>query len=270
MSSEKFEFTKDNINDVLKDIGKEYHKLNKYGPEAEIIIVGGASALLNYNFRSTTIDIDALIFANSTFKEAVNKVGDKYNLPNGWLNADFKYTESYSDKLIEHSKYYKSFYNSLTIRTVSGEYMIAMKLVSDRIYKKDYSDIIGIIRDERNKGNNISFEDIDNAVVELYGNWDKISDEAKSFLLVALDSKDLDSLYNDTEKDEQLNKNALLDANERYSDVITDDNAKDFIKHFRSFISESDDIETTENYSNNVVYEELEDYDDYDDYDPVD
>ncbi len=43
-----------------------------------------------------TYDIDAAITASSAMKEAVNAVGDRFGLPNGWLNADFKNTSSYS------------------------------------------------------------------------------------------------------------------------------------------------------------------------------
>ena len=41
-------------------------------------------------------------------KDAVNRVGDKMGLPNGWLNADFTRTSSYSPKLTTFSTYYKT------------------------------------------------------------------------------------------------------------------------------------------------------------------
>ena len=68
-------------------------------------------------------------------KKAINNVSDNLKLPNGWLNADFKNTKSYSDKLFGISIYHKTFSNVLTIRTVFAEYLIAMKLVSGRQYK---------------------------------------------------------------------------------------------------------------------------------------
>lgn len=63
-------------------------------------------------------------------KQAVNNVGDRLDLPNGWLNTDFMKTKSYSSKLREHSVYYKTFSNVLTVRTVTAEYLIAMKLMA--------------------------------------------------------------------------------------------------------------------------------------------
>ncbi|MBR1970812.1 MAG: hypothetical protein IKA17_10720 [Clostridia bacterium] len=48
-----------------------------------------------------TTAVDAIINAASSIKNAINRVGDKYDLPNGWLNTDFIRTGSYSPKLVE-------------------------------------------------------------------------------------------------------------------------------------------------------------------------
>ncbi len=53
-------------------------------------------------------------------------LGDKYNLPVGWLNSDFMKTKSYSPQLIEVSVEFKTFSNILQVRTVSAEYRIAI------------------------------------------------------------------------------------------------------------------------------------------------
>ena len=59
------EITKDNINEILKDLGKEYRKLNgKYMP-AEIVMVGGGAILAKYGFRDLSYDIDATIHRNN-------------------------------------------------------------------------------------------------------------------------------------------------------------------------------------------------------------
>ncbi|MFQ6792869.1 MAG: DUF6036 family nucleotidyltransferase [Thomasclavelia sp.] len=72
---------------------------------AEITIIGGASILINYGFRNTTLDVDAIIQASSAMKDAINLVGDRHHLPNNWLNYDFMRTSSYTQKLVEVSKY---------------------------------------------------------------------------------------------------------------------------------------------------------------------
>lgn len=77
-------------------------------------------------------------------------------MPNGWLNADFKNTSSYSPKLSQCSKYYRINSNVLNIRTISAEYLVAMKLMSGRRYKKDLSDIIGILNEQERIGEPLS------------------------------------------------------------------------------------------------------------------
>ena len=69
-----------------------------------------------------TYDIDAVITASSAMKEAINTLGDRLDLPNGWLNADFKNTSSYNPKLSHYFKYYRTYSNVLNIRTISAEY----------------------------------------------------------------------------------------------------------------------------------------------------
>ena len=39
---------------------------------AEITLIGGASILVNYGFRASTYDVDALIQASSAMKDAIN------------------------------------------------------------------------------------------------------------------------------------------------------------------------------------------------------
>ena len=47
-----------------------------------------------------------------------------------------------------------------------------MKLVSGRRYKKDLSDIVGILYEQQKKEKPITLEMIDRAVIELYNSWD--------------------------------------------------------------------------------------------------
>ena len=78
MSSENF--TKKNLDDYLKELAKEFRKLSGKSMPAEIVLVGGAAILTNYGFRDMTTDIDAVIHAASSMKEAINRVGDKFVL----------------------------------------------------------------------------------------------------------------------------------------------------------------------------------------------
>jgi len=121
--SAEIPFTRDNLNEYLNTLAKEFRRLNGTKTPAEIVLIGGASILANYGFRELTYDVDAVIIASSAMNEAINNVSDKLNLPNRWLNADFKRTASYSDKLLAVSVYYRTFSNTLQVRTVAAEYL---------------------------------------------------------------------------------------------------------------------------------------------------
>jgi hypothetical protein len=51
-------FSKDDIEKYLNYFAEEYKKLNAGDIPLRIVLVGGASILLNYNFRKSTNDID--------------------------------------------------------------------------------------------------------------------------------------------------------------------------------------------------------------------
>ena len=97
-------FTKGNLDQYLKELAKEFRKRNGKSVPAEIILIGGASVLINYGFREMTYDMDAIINAASSMKDSINYISDKYNLPNGWMNDDFMKTESYTPRIALFSK----------------------------------------------------------------------------------------------------------------------------------------------------------------------
>lgn len=229
MSAEKG-FTKENLDYYLKELAKEFRKRNGKNMPAEIVLVGGAAILANYGFREMTYDIDAVITASSAMKGAVNAVGDRLGLLNGWLNADFKNTSSYSPKLSQYSKYYRTYSNVLNIRTISAEYLVAMKLMSGRRYKKDLSDIIGILGEQERMGEPLSYQQIDCAVKNLYGGWDNISEYAIQVLKAALDSENLKELFMEQEREETLSKQAVFQAQKYEGEKVKESNVDEIIQ----------------------------------------
>lgn len=224
------DFTKDNLDIYLRELAKEFRKLNGKAMPAEIILVGGAAILTNYGFRETTTDIDAIIHASSSMKDAINKVRDKYNLSVGWLNTDFMKTTSYSNKLDEFSVYYKSFYGVLNVRTITAEYLIAMKLRSGRKYKNDLSDIIGILGEHDKLNKPISLGDVDKAICNLYGGWDVIPEDSKYFIESALKNGDFDSVYISVRNEELESKEILINFEHSYPNVANRANINDILK----------------------------------------
>ncbi|MDR0963850.1 MAG: hypothetical protein LBM60_04455 [Clostridium sp.] len=223
MSSET-PFTKDNLGSYLGALAKEFRKLNGKAMPAEIILIGGAAILINYGFRDMTYDIDAVIIASSVMKEAVNHVGDRLGLPDGWLNMDFRHTKSYSPKLSEVSVYYKTFSNVLTVRTIAAEYLIAMKLMSGRRYKNDLSDIAGILWEHQKSGNPITNDAVDKAVNMLYGGWSDIPETSKTLIKAAFEDGDYEKLFLQNRESEAQSKNILLDFDKNYPGALKAEN----------------------------------------------
>lgn len=227
----QIEFTRSNIDEYLKKLAKRFRKLNGTKMPAEIVIIGGAAVLLNYDFRQKSQDIDAIIQASSAMEEAINQIREEEGLPNDWINSDFRKTNSYSTNLRLYSKYYKTFSNIVEVRIISGEYLIAMKLMAGRQYKHDLSDVIGIIAGEKEKGNNITLEKIKLAVKNLYDDYEKIPETSRVFIeniLNRIDSGD-ETVYDEFVNREKKNKETLLDFERKYPNVLTGDNLADVL-----------------------------------------
>lgn len=202
-----FNLTKDELENIFKEMAKQLkRKLKGKDFSYELIIVGGASVLLNYSFRMSTIDIDCLDINDALMNEIVNEVGNKFHLPNGWINTDFMKTKSYTTKLVQYSSFYKSYgNNTLVIRTIKDEYLIAMKMVAARNYQHDISDIYGII----NECHNISFSKIERAILDLYGSIDFVEKRIMKFVNDVFTNPPIS--FVDLKREEENNKAVMLE-----------------------------------------------------------
>lgn len=227
-------FTKDNLDNYLKELAKEYRKLVGKHMPAEIVLVGGAAILTSYGFRDMTTDVDAIIHAASSMKDAINKVGDKFDLPNRWINTDFMRTGSYSPRLDEVSVYYKKFFNVLTVRVVTNEYLVAMKLRSGRKYKNDLSDIIGVLAYHERNNTPITMEMIDNAVEKLYGGWNDFPEDSKPFIEIAIKNGNFEEIYASVKGEEKESKEILIDFEKEYVNVANISNVDDILKSLKA------------------------------------
>lgn len=99
-----------------------------------------------------------------------------------------------------------------------------MKLMSGRRYKKDLSDIIGILSEQERMGEPLSYQQIDCAVKNLYGGWENISDYAIQVLKVALDSENLKELFMEQEREEVLSKQAVLQVQKYEGEKVRESN----------------------------------------------
>ncbi len=233
-------FTKENLEQYFLALSKECRKLNGTKMLAEIILVGGAAVLVNYGFREMTYDVDAMIMASSVMKEAINRVGDRLGLPHGWFNAGFKNTKSYSERLPEVSVYYKTFSNILTVRTITAEYLVAMKLMSGRLYKFDKSDVIGILWEQQKKGMPITSKAVDEAMNKLYGGWVNAPEQSKEwFRGIFAGNLDYEALYLQSRAGEMEAKDILLKFDKDYPGTLKGDNINSVIESIRAGLARS-------------------------------
>ena len=93
----------------------------------------------------------------------------------------------------------------LIVRTIKDEYLLAMKMVSARKYKNDYSDIAGIIYFLKHNNSSLTFERIEKAIMDLYGNPKLVSQEMITFV-----KREFDSNNNDYEEIKEIEKGNRL------------------------------------------------------------
>ena len=229
----KLPITKENIDFYLKELAKEFRKRSGKSVPAEIILIGGASVLINYGFREVTYDMDAMISASSAMKDAINVVGDKYGLPVGWLNDDFIKTTSYSPRIISVSKYYRTYFNIVTFRTVTGAYLAEMKMMSSRQYKYDRSDVIGILWEHEKAGEPLTLEMIKKAVSELYGSYGVLADDVKEFIEHVMNEGNYEEIYTRVRRAEAENRENLIEYQNEKPGAIQPDNVNDIIAALR-------------------------------------
>lgn len=225
-------FTKDHMDRCLKELAREFRKKSKF--PVEIILVGGASILINYGFREMTYDMDAIIHSSYEMKDTINTVGDKLGLPTGWLNTDFTKTSSYTPRLVQYSKYYKTFSDFMQIRTVTSEYLVAVKLMAGRQYKNDLSDIVGILIEQEEQGDPLSLDRIKKAVVDLYDSYDRIPQNSRTLIESIYEKEDIGTFYQYYRELERENKNILPVFQDDDPNVLKEDNLADVLKAARA------------------------------------
>ena len=116
---------------------------------------------------------------------------------------------------------------------ISAEYLIAMKLKAGRQYKKDLSDIAGILAEHASRGNPIEQEQIITAIINLYGTTKAISNDAMQFLVHILQEENYKDVYETVLKEEAANRESLLDFQEVYPNKVRQENADNIIALLR-------------------------------------
>lgn len=229
MSASNFEISKETLDFYLRELAKEIRA--EYGKNVtfEIILVGGAAITSLYSFRNMTTNIGAEI--PGELKSVIHRVGDRLNLPDGWLNEDFKKTDSYSRNIRLYSKPYRTFSHVLDVRVIADEYLIAMKLKSARNYKRDMSDIVGIIKEMKESGRTPTVALIKKASTNLYENKGILTESMEKMLNDCIDEKNLNILYTKYVLMENSTRHHLIEFEEKYPNVLSDKNIERILKY---------------------------------------
>ena len=167
--------SKKDISNIFNSLSTEYGLLGGNN-SVNIYLVGGASIILNFDYRLSTVDIDAFFKNNLILEEAIKNVSKKLKLPNDWINQDFVKTPSYSAKIVDKAKLFSKYGNFINVYILEPKYMIAMKLKSSRPTGGDLDDVIMMIYELRYKNNSITFKEIIDAYKDLYPDFSNTYD----------------------------------------------------------------------------------------------
>lgn len=128
----------------------------------------------------------------------------------------------------------------LTVRTVSAEYLIAMKLKSAREYKNDLSDILGILNEHEENGSPISLQMIENAVINLYGSWDSLPQESMKFIRDIIRKGDYASRFVIVNEKEKQMRELLVEFDNKYPKAMKESNLKEILNVVMKKLSEEE------------------------------
>ena len=156
---------RDNIDEIFECFSKHFSQHSN--KPIDIYVVGGSSIVINFVYRESTVDIDALYEESEQLNQSIVETANELELPNDWLNHDFINTLSFTNKIIKVSDYYRT-YNNMNVYVVKPLYLIAMKLKSSRPTGGDLDDIIKMIYELRCNETDISYEKIMEAYDYLY------------------------------------------------------------------------------------------------------
>lgn len=173
---------KQELDNLLWQLNKELRKKMRkvlYGYKVNMYIVGGASVIARYSYRTSTQDVDAIWDVGSEMREAINAVAQKNSLPNDWCNCNFKRTKSYTPKILTNSTLYKDF-DRLKVWVVNPDLLLCMKLVAFRdqkiVDRQDAAYLLSIL-----KSSNVTYDRII-SLVESYYNDNVLSEDARLFI----------------------------------------------------------------------------------------
>ena len=132
------QLTRGRIVAALQALGEE---LTGQGIRGQIFIVGGAAMALAYSTRRVTMDIDAVFEPKTAIYRAAERVAERLELPEDWLNDSVKgFLPG-----VDHNAIPLPEIDGIEVTTASPHYLLAMKLLAMR-FGEDDDDIQILLR----------------------------------------------------------------------------------------------------------------------------
>jgi len=150
------------------------------------------------------------------------------------------------------------------VRTVTAEYLLAMKLVSGREYKHDLSDVVGILLEHQKTGKPLRREDIGQAIVKLYGKSIVFPTVSIHLLNEAFENNDYEALYNKCLENEESARKVLTEFSDEYPNVLNARNIGSILSSLKEKQKSAGQnplsVKVTDNPETTVTIEELEEF----------
>ena len=125
------------IEKYLSEINDELTSKDVIG---EICIYGGAAMCLAFKARPATKDVDAIFEPVKVIRGVINKITEKYNLNDGWLNFAVKMF------VVEHEKNVLLDLSNFKVYVPTADYLLAMKVLALRAESFDAEDVEFLIK----------------------------------------------------------------------------------------------------------------------------
>ncbi len=139
--------TRDELLEALNAPGRFVAEQNRV---IDLAIYGGWNLMLVSNFRLSSGDVDAVAQTDQAYVDAAaRRVATALQLPDDWPNDGVRTYLSPCGGQSEHHVFFRSFPDEkqpgIRIYVPTGEYMLAMKLMSLRIGRDDSKDLDNIV-----------------------------------------------------------------------------------------------------------------------------
>lgn len=124
--------TSEEIEKYLSELNDELAVQKVIG---EICIYGGAAMCLAFKARPATKDIDAIFAPVKIIRGAINRIAEKYDLNQDWLNFAVKIF------VVEHERNILFDFPNLKVYVPTADYLLAMKISAMRAESFDADDV---------------------------------------------------------------------------------------------------------------------------------